>query len=62
MKKFLCVGEKYEFGGEEKMSWKRIGEIFEAKSGKQFAKLYFMPGVLISIFEDEAKKKEEDAF
>ena len=58
MKKFLCVGESYEKDGEKKVSWKRIGETFEGKNGKQYVKLYFMPGVLISVFEDEKKKDE----
>ncbi len=56
MKRFLCVGESYESNGEKKTSWNRIGEIFTAKNGKEYAKIYTMPGVLISVFED--KKKE----
>lgn len=57
MKKYISVGEQYESNGEKKTSWKRIGEIFTAKSGKEYAKLYFMPGVLLSIFEE----KKDDA-
>jgi hypothetical protein len=56
MKKFLCVGEPYELNGEKKMRWNRIGEIFTAKSGKDYAKLYTMPGTLLSIFEDKPKE------
>lgn len=55
MKKFLCVGEPYESNGEKKMRWNRIGEIFTSKAGKDYAKLYTMPGVLISIFEEKPK-------
>ena len=55
-KRFLCVGESYKNAqGEDKVAWKRIGEIFTAKSGKEYAKLYMHPGVLISVFEDEQK-------
>lgn len=58
MKKFICVGEKYQAkDGTEKISYKRIGEIFTAKTGKEYAKLYFMPGSLLSIFEEENKQK-----
>lgn len=57
-KKYLCVGEQYESQGETKTSWKRIGEIFTAKTGKEYAKLYFLPGTLLSVFEAEQKKTE----
>lgn len=60
MKKFLCVGESYEKNGEKKISWQRIGELFEAKNGKTYAKLYTIPGVLISVFEDEKNKQSKD--
>ena len=60
MKKFLCVGEPYtNKDGEEKTRWNRIGEMFEAKSGKTFAKLYTMPGVLISLFDDTPKEAKK---
>jgi hypothetical protein len=56
VKKFLCVGEPYKVqDGSEKMSWKRIGELFEAKTGKLYAKLYMHPGILISVFDDDKK-------
>ena len=55
-KRFLCVGEKYEGKDGEKISWKRIGEIFTAKTGKEYAKLYMHPGLLISVFEDKEKE------
>lgn len=59
MKKFLCVGESYESNGEKKMRWNRIGEIFTSKAGKDYAKLYTMPGVLVSIFEDQKKESTQ---
>lgn len=55
MKKYICSGEPYEVNGEKKVRWSRIGEIFTAKSGKDYAKLYIMPGQLLSIFDDEKK-------
>lgn len=56
MKKFLCVGESYEKNGEKKVHWNRIGEMFESKNGKMYAKLYAMPGTLISVFDDQKKE------
>ena len=56
MKKYICSGEPYEVNGEKKVRWNRIGEIFTAKSGKDYAKLYAMPGQLLSIFEDTKPK------
>jgi len=55
--KFICVGEKYEKDGEEKVAFKRIGEVFDAKNGKQYVKLYTMPGVLLHLFEDKPKNE-----
>lgn len=55
--KYLCVGDPYEKDGVKKVSWKRIGELFEGKNGKEYVKLYHMPGTLINVFE--AEKKEE---
>jgi len=57
MAKFLCVGEEYEANGEKKVAWKRIGETFTGKNGKEYVKIYHMPGTLIHVFED--KKKEQ---
>jgi len=61
MKKYICVGEQYENGGEKKTSWKRIGEIFDAKSGKQYVKIYHMPNVLLNVFEDEKSNETNKA-
>lgn len=56
--KDLCIRESYkDKNGEEKVSWNRIGILIDGKEGKQYVKLYHIPGVLISIFE--RKKKEE---
>jgi len=52
--KYLCVREEYQKNGETKTSWPRIGVLIESK-GKQYVKLYHMPGVLISVFEDVKK-------
>lgn len=56
--KNLCVIEKYTSGGEDKVRWNKIGILFEAK-GKEYIKLYHMPNVLISVFEQQ--KKEESS-
>lgn len=61
-KKFICTGEPYESGGEEKMSFKRIGEIFVGKNGKEYAKLYTIPGQLLHIFEDKPKESKGEDF
>jgi hypothetical protein len=57
-KKFICVGEPYESNGEEKMSFKRIGELFTGKNGKEYAKLYTIPGQLLHVFEDKPKEPQ----
>ena len=53
----LCVAEKYEKDGESKLKWNRIGVMFESK-GKQYMKLYHMPGTLISVFEPKPKEEQ----
>jgi hypothetical protein len=60
---YLCIGEEYEGkDGEKKVAWKRIGEKFIAKNGKEYVKLYHIPGKLINVFEDQPKKKDEGDF
>lgn len=55
--KDLCVRESYTTkSGEEKVSWNKIGIIFES-NGKEYVKLFHIPGVLVSVFEP--KKKED---
>ncbi len=57
--KDLCVRESYmNKQGEEKTSWNKIGVFFES-NGKSYLKLYHMPGILISVFEQ--KKREDTA-
>lgn len=54
--KDLVIRESYTAkDGTEKTSWNRIGILFEAKE-KQYIKLFHIPGVLVSVFEQ--KKKE----
>jgi hypothetical protein len=60
-KKFICIGEPYTAAnGEEKMSFKRIGEIFTGKNGKEYAKLYTIPGQLLHVFVDEPQPKKDE--
>ena len=54
--KDLCVREAYTKDGAEKVSWNKIGVLFESK-GKEYVKLFHIPGQLISVFEQ--KKKEQ---
>jgi len=55
--KDLCIRETYKNkNGEEKTSWNKIGILFEAND-KQYVKLFHIPGVLISVFE---QKKKDD--
>jgi len=58
----LCIGEDYENAkGEKKVAWNRIGQMFTAKNGKRYVKLYAMPGTLISAFPDEPKETTDSA-
>ena len=59
--KYLCIGEKYQKDGEEKIAFKRIGELFTGKNGKDYAKIYTIPGALIHVFEAEQKPAVEQA-
>ncbi len=59
--KLLNVGEKYQKNGEEKVAFKAIGEIFTGRNGKEYAKLYHMPGILIHVFEEQKKDQAPDA-
>jgi hypothetical protein len=54
--KNLCIRESYIKDGQEKVSWNKIGIMFDSKD-KQYIKLFHIPGVLIGVFEQ--KKKEE---
>ena len=55
--KDLVIRESYEKDGEEKVSWNKIGILFEA-NGKQYVKLSHIPGVLINVFEQKNKEAE----
>ena len=55
--KDLCIREAYTGkDGKEKVSWNRVGVLIETKEGKQYVKMYAIPGVLISVFERKEKE------
>ena len=55
--KDLCIRESYtDKQGEEKVSWNKIGILFE-KGDKQYVKLNHIPGTLISVFEQKPREK-----
>lgn len=56
MIKDLCIRETYTKDGAEKTSWNKIGILID-NGEKQYVKLFHIPGVLISVFEQ--KKKEQ---
>lgn len=58
--KDLCVRETYQKNGEEKTAWNRIGVLIEGKEGKSYIKLFHMPGVLVSIFDQKPKGTKDD--
>ena len=58
----LCIRETYKGKDEtDKTVWNRIGVMFES-NGKQYIKLYHMPGTLISVFEPKPKEEQGEAF
>ena len=57
--KDLCIRESYEKNGETKVNWNKIGVLIDGKEGKQYIKLFHIPGQLISVFDQ--KKKEAPA-
>jgi len=54
----LCVMEKYQKDGEEKVSWNKIGIMFH-KEDKRYIKLFHMPGILISVFDRKEENNQE---
>ncbi len=54
--KDLMVRETYTKDGVEKNSWNKIGILIDGKEGKQYIKLFHMPNILISIFEQKPKE------
>lgn len=57
--KYICVPEGYEKDGQQKTRWNRIGVLFDAQNGKQYVKLYTMPNILLSVFEDDKAKQAQ---
>ena len=56
MVKNICIRESYtDKTGVERTSWNTIGCLIEGKDGKQYVKIYHMPGVLCSVFEPKPK-------
>ena len=55
MKKVLSC-EKYQKNGEEKTSYKEIGNIFTNANGNEFLKLYFLPSQVFLIKENEQRQ------
>lgn len=56
MIKSICIREEYkDKQGNEKVSWNKIGILIET-NGKQYVKLYHIPGVLASVFEPKPKE------
>lgn len=53
--KDLCIREVYTKNGEEKVTWNKVGVLIDGKEGKQYVKLYHIPGQLISVFEQKKK-------
>lgn len=53
--KDLMVRESYMKDGVEKVSWNKLGVLIDGKDGKQYVKLFHLPGVLISVFEQKEK-------
>ena len=63
MIKNLCIRESYkDKSGTDIVTWNKIGILFTAKD-KEYAKLFHIPGVLISVFEQRPKEEKlEDDF
>lgn len=57
--KDLVIAEGYKKNGEEKTSWNKVGVLIET-NGKQYVKLFHMPGVLISVFEQKSKPEQSN--
>lgn len=59
MIKDLCIRESYQKDNQEKVSWNKVGVLIETEVGKQYVKLFHIPGVLISVFDQKKKTSEE---
>lgn len=57
--KDLCIRESYtNKNGEEKVSWNKIGVLIDSANGKQYVKLFHIPGQLISVFEQKPREEK----
>ena len=56
--KNLCIRESYkDKNGKERVTWNKIGIMFGANN-KEYIKLYHIPNILISVFEQKSKSQE----
>ena len=57
--KDICVRESYtDSQGTERTSWNKIGILIDGE--KQYVKLYHMPNILCSVFEQKKKPVKEN--
>lgn len=55
--KDLMIRESYKAkDNQEKVSWNKIGVLIDGANGKQYVKIFHMPGVLVSVFEQKPKE------
>jgi len=60
--KDLCIREEYtKADGTTMSSWNKIGVLIDGRNGKQYVKLFHMPGVLISVFEQKKKESVQES-
>jgi len=57
MIKDLCICERYQKNGVEKVSWSKIGILFDS-NGKEYVKLNHIPNTLISVFSQKPKETQ----
>ena len=57
MIKDLVIRESYEKAGKENVSWNKIGILIES-NGKQYVRLYHIPGQLVCVFEQKPKETQ----
>ena len=58
MVKDICIRESYtDSQGTEQTSWNKIGIMID-KGDKQYIKLFHIPNVLCSVFEQKKKEKK----
>ena len=61
MVKDICIMEKYtDAQGHENTSWNKIGIMID-KGEKQYIKLFHIPNVLCSVFEQKKKNQQQDS-